>query len=248
MTEPVAIGDEYKDQLSEENALLLSILEGTSHETGEEFFRSLVRELSSVLDTEGALVADYLPAIQQLRPRAFWMSGDWLEPVAYDIAGTPCQDVIEKGELFQIPDQIVQFFPQNAFLKQFGLMSYTGKPFRDSQGDIIGHLAVFDSKPIPEEARFMALFEIFGARAAAEMRRINAERSVREREAQLTRLIDGAMDGIVEFDRRFVIRLANHAALQLLRLAGAGAAEGGDIRQWLTPDSGEFLERVIAGF
>ncbi len=245
---PVHPRDEYKEQLSEENALLLSILEGTSHETGDAFFRSLVKELASVLDTQGALVADYLPAIKQLRPRAFWLSGEWLDPVPYDIAGTPCQGVIEKGELFQIPDQIVQFFPQNEFLKEAGMMSYTGKPFRDSQGNIIGHLAVFDSKPIPDEARFMALFEIFGNRAAAEMRRIKAEESVRERETQLTRLIDGAMDGIIEYDQNYVIRLANYASVQMMHADDARSIEGSSIQKWFTADSIGLLQRVIADF
>ena len=49
----------YKDRLSEENALLLRILDGTSHETGDAFFRSLVKELALVLNTYGALVANY---------------------------------------------------------------------------------------------------------------------------------------------------------------------------------------------
>jgi hypothetical protein len=132
----------YREQLNEENALLLSILDGTSHETGEAFFRSLVKELASVLNTYGALVADYLPDIRQLRPRAYWLGSDWVEPGPYNIAGTPCQGVIEMGELFQIPDNITAFFPENDFLKQAELVSYTGKPFKDAQGNIIGHLAV----------------------------------------------------------------------------------------------------------
>ena len=165
----------YREQLSEENTLLLSILDGTSNETGEAFFRVLVKELASVLNTYGALVADYVSETSQLRPRAYWLGDQWVEPGPYDIAGTPCEGVIRGGELFQIPDHVVDHYPQNEFLRDCDLVSYTGMSFKDSEGKVIGHLAVLDSKPVPNEARFMALFEIFGNRAAAEMRRIRAE-------------------------------------------------------------------------
>ena len=58
----------YRERLSDENALLLAILEGTARETGEEFFRVLVKELARALDTCGALVADYLPETGTLLP------------------------------------------------------------------------------------------------------------------------------------------------------------------------------------
>ena len=49
----------YQELLNDENALLFKILQGTSNETGESFFRMLVKELAFVLNTCGALVADY---------------------------------------------------------------------------------------------------------------------------------------------------------------------------------------------
>jgi PAS domain S-box-containing protein len=237
----------YKQQLSEENALLLSILQGTSHLTGADFFKSLVKELAIVLNTYGALVADYLPDVKQLRPRAYWLDGDWVEPGAYDTAGTPCEEVIEQGNLFQIPDLIFQYYPDNQLVIEQKLMSYTGMPFKDKQGKVIGHIAVFDSKPITNEVRFMALFEIFGARAAAEMRRIRAEEEIREREEQLRRLIEGAMDGIIDFDDELNIHLINQSALDIFHAAEA-KAQGTSLRDWLTADSVRLIQKSIHEF
>jgi len=237
----------YKVQLNEENALLLSILDGTSHETGEGFFRSLVKELATVLNTYGALVADYHAEKKQLRPRAYWLGGDWVEPGAYDIAGTPCEGVIEQGELFQIPDHVIRHYPQNRFLKERDLVSYTGMPFKDTDGNIIGHLAVLDSKPIPNEARFMALFEIFGARAAAEMRRIRAENELRVREERLRRLIDGAMDGIVDFDEALHIHLFNHSAAQMFGVTEKDACTS-SLSAWFTPASIDLILNRVQQF
>lgn len=237
----------YQSQLSPENALLLNILEGTSHETGDNFFRLLVRELASVLDTFGALVADYLPDKRQLRPRAYWLGDDWVEPGPYDIAGTPCEGVILSGDLFQIPDRVIQHYPENQFLRDFALVSYTGMAFKNTQGNIIGHLAILDSKPLPDEARFMTLFKLFGTRAAAEMRRIQAEEALRQREERLSKLIEGAMDGIVDFDEHFAVELLNQSARKIFRLAEQ--TPGGSsvsLQDCFTPDSMDLIRRMLA--
>ncbi len=237
----------YRAQLNDENALLLSILEGTSGKTGDDFFRSLVKELASVLNTYGALVADYVHESSQLRPRAYWLGDRWVEPGPYDIAGTPCEGVIQRGELFQIPDRVIDHYPQNAFLRDYDLVSYTGMPFKDLAGNIIGHLAVLDSKPIPDEARYMALFEIFGNRAAAEMRRIRAEEELREREERLRRLIEGALDSIIDFDDQLNIRLANPSAKKVFN--GQEAVDPpASMHDWFTDDSIRLIQDVMQGF
>ena len=237
----------YRAQLSEENALLLSILEGTSRETGDAFFRVLVRELADVLNTYGALVADYLPETSTLRPRAYWLGDQWVEPGPYEIAGTPCEGVIRSGRLFQIPDRVIEHYPQNAFLRDYEMVSYTGMPFKGADGSIIGHLAVLDSKPVPNEARYMALFEIFGDRAAAEMSRLRAEAELREREEQLRRLVDGALDAIIEFDERLDVQLANPSARALF----GGRREALvplSMRAWFSDESVQLLQETAAAF
>lgn len=237
----------YRGQLNEENAVLLSILEGTSSKTGDDFFRSLVKELASVLNTYGALVADYVSEASQLRPRAYWLGDRWVEPGPYDIAGTPCEGVIREGKLFQIPDRVIDHYPQNTFLRDYDLVSYTGMPFKDPAGNIIGHLAVLDSKPVPNEARYMALFEIFGCRAAAEMCRIHAEEELRGREERLRRLIEGALDCIIDFDDQFNIRLANPSARQLFNGQGVDDLPA-SVHDWFTDDSIQLLRNVIQSF
>ena len=44
---------------NEELAVLRSLLEGTSHQTGEEFFQSLVRNLAAAVGTKYAFVAEF---------------------------------------------------------------------------------------------------------------------------------------------------------------------------------------------
>jgi PAS domain S-box-containing protein len=237
----------FRELLTEDNALLLSILDGTSSETGVDFFRALVKELAAALNTYGALVADYVSKRSQLRPRAYWLGDRWVEPGPYDIAGTPCEGVIRRGELFQIPDRVIDHYPQNSFLRDYDLVSYTGMPFRDTAGNIIGHLAVLDTKPMPDTPRYLALFEIFGNRAAAEMRRIRAEDALREREERLRRLIDGALDGIVDFDAQLRVHLANPSARELFQGNRIGTVPA-TLGDWLTEESIQIVQERMARF
>ena len=237
----------FRELLTEDNALLLNILDGTSRETGADFFRALVKELAGALNTYGALVADYVSERSQLRPRAYWLGDRWVEPGPYDIAGTPCEGVIRRGELFQIRDRVIDHYPQNSFLRDYDLVSYTGMPFRDASGTIIGHLAVLDSKPVPDTPRYLALFEIFGHRAAAEMRRIRAEDRLREREERLRRLIDGALDGIVDFDAQLRVHLANASARELFEGDRSGTVPA-TLGDWLTDESIQIVRERMARF
>src|SRR5262245_27315901 len=90
-----------------------------------------------------------------------------------------------------------------------------GVPLFDLAGEIMGHLAVLDTKPMPAEPRLISLFEIFAARAAAECRRLKAEEQVRAREEQLTALLDSAMDAVVVLNATGAIERVNPAAEKL---------------------------------
>lgn len=82
-------------------------------------------------------------------------------------------------------------------------VSFIGVPLLDVDGKILGHLAVLDSRPLPDAPNDRALIRIFAARAAAELQRIRAEAEVREREEKLGRLVNSAMDEIIELDQNY---------------------------------------------
>ena len=69
-----------------------------------------------------------------------------------------------------------------------------------------------DIKPMPADPIKLTLFEIFAGRAAAELRRLRAEKAVRAREAQLAGLVNSAMDAIVQLDGGVRITQMNAAA------------------------------------
>ena len=201
----------------DEDTALRTILEGTATETGEQFFAALVKNLSRALNTHGAWVTEYVEDRRRLRALAFWLGEKWVEDYEYDLAGTPCELVIDGAKYVHIRENVLELFPQDRDLKKIGAVSYAGAPLLDLNGKILGHLAVLDTRPMPEEKRALTIFRIFAARAAGELQRLRTEAKVRQREEKLSGLVDSAMDAIIEIDRRLKIRLTNPAAEKVFK-------------------------------
>lgn len=199
----------------DEDSAIRRLLEGTAHETGGRFFSALVENLAKVLGTDGAWVTEYFPAARRLRALAFWMDGGWVKDYDVDIDGSPCERVIDSISLVHIPDRLLQLFPDRPEVKQSGAASYMGMPLLDTDQKILGHLAVVDRRPLPPTPQLLALFRIFAARAAAELRRIRKQNEVRQSEEKLRLLFESAMDAIVEFDTEFNVTRMNPSAEKL---------------------------------
>src|SRR6185436_13057079 len=108
-------------------------------------------------------------------------------------------------------------------LQKNNVSSYLGVPLKDSADAIMGHLAVVDIRPLPRDERALSLFRIFADRAGAELRRLRAERGLRDREEKLARIFGGAMDGVVEFDRDLRLEQVNPAAAKAFGWRSEGA-------------------------
>ncbi|HEY3493980.1 MAG TPA: GAF domain-containing protein, partial [Polyangiaceae bacterium] len=197
---------------AEVHAALQVIVRGTASETGERFFTALVENLAKALGTRGAWVTELLPAERRLRALAFWLGGEWVQNYEQAIDGTPCRAVVENRRFVHLPERLFELYPDDPNIRRVGAVSYMGVPLTDLDGTVLGHLAVMDTKPMPEEPIRLALFEIFAARAAAELRRLRTEAEVRTREAQLARLVESTMDAIIQLDGALRVTQMNPAA------------------------------------
>jgi PAS domain S-box-containing protein len=229
----------------ETDQALRAILQGTATETGHRFFAALVQNLANALGTHGAWVTEYFPEKRRLRALAFWMDGQWVKDYEVDIAGTPCERVIDTAKLVHFPDRILEIYPHENELTAAGAVSYMGVPLQDTDGHILGHMAVIDRRPIPEEPRVHAIFHIFAARAAAELQRLRAEAEVREREEKVGRLLGSAMDAIIELDDRLRITRVNPATEKAFQCR-AEKMIGQDFRRFVTTEDAGRLVALIA--
>jgi formate hydrogenlyase transcriptional activator len=92
------------------------------------------------------------------------------------------------GETSFYPQDVQQLFPGDPDLVGLNASSYLGIPMFSASGQIIGHLAVLDEKPMEESPQHMSVLKIFAARAAAELERLQADTDLRAALAEVERL------------------------------------------------------------
>jgi formate hydrogenlyase transcriptional activator len=230
---------------SEEIAALRAIVEGTAHSTGEQFFQSLVRHLAAAVHTSHAFVAEFADVASRARTLAYWAKDRIAENIEWDLAGTPCEDVV-RGSLCHYPIDVYRKFPEDKPLVEMGIQSYLGVPLRDTKGEVLGHLAVFDDRPMPDEPRKMFTFRIFAARAAAELERLRFEKRLRESEQQYRDLYEEAPIGYVQEDLESRFIAANRAALRILGVRPDEVV--GTVGMSLVPDTPDAQRRVREAF
>ncbi len=201
----------------DEIAALRAIVEGTARGTGAVFFQSLVRHLATAIGVEYAFVAEFAGSPTRVRTLANWSQGRIVENVEFDLAGTPCEDVV-RGGLCHHPQGVQEKFPTDQGLVELGIESYLGVPLLDGDGRVLGHLAVFDERPMPAEPRRLFIFRIFATRAAVELERLRVEKQLVESERRYRELYEEAPNAYVAIgiDRRLLS--VNHRASQLLGL------------------------------
>ena len=85
------------------------ILEGTAYSTGREFFQSLVEHLATAMGRSNSFVAEFAGE-NRVRTLAYWMNGKLVPNIEYDLAGTPCEEVI-RGNLCHYPVGVSKRFP-----------------------------------------------------------------------------------------------------------------------------------------
>src|SRR3954447_12851801 len=231
----------------EELAALRVIVEGTAHSTGAEFFQTLVRHLAQAVGAHYAFVAEFASPGTRTRARtiAFWSRDGIAENLEWTLAGTPCEDVVH-GKLCHHPSGVRQNFPEDRLVVELGLESYLGVPLCDPEGKVLGHLAVFDDRPMPGEPRMLLIFRIFAARAAAELARLHLECELRASEERLRDLYEEAPIAYVKEDLQSRFIQANHAAQRILGLKPEEVP--GLVGRSLVPDTPDAQRRVQEAF
>jgi PAS domain S-box-containing protein len=194
---------------------LRDIVEGTARGTGEEFFRSLVRRLASAIDVPYAVVAEFADVNTRARTVAFWARDRIVDNLEYDLAETPC-DAVARGGFVHHPTGVSTKFPKATPLVRLGIDSYMGVPFLDGEGNVLGHLAVFDERPMPPEPRRLFIFRIFAARTTAELERLRAEKRVLESERRYRDLYEEAPVGYLSVSGEGQVLSANQRATQMI--------------------------------
>jgi formate hydrogenlyase transcriptional activator len=150
-----------------------SIVVGTASATGKDFFPTLVRHMATALRARYAFITD-CDDQKHAKALAFWNGDRYGDNFEFDIADTPCMKVLN-GEVCHYKEGLQALFPLDIGLVEWHAESYLGVPMLDTEGRVMGHIAILDDKPMERDAHAIDLVKIFSARAAAELKRQRAE-------------------------------------------------------------------------
>ena len=159
-----------------EEDLLRTVSEATSGVVGEDFLIELARHITITLNMRYALITECANEEKtRLRTLCYVDGRKVLDNIEYDIAGIPCEIIIQ-GKDFFMGEGVQAKFP-----REKGIEAAVGVPIYSSKsGEIIGHILALDPDAVTTEKNQTAILKIFAARAGAEIERIKAENKLKE--------------------------------------------------------------------
>ena len=178
-------------------------------------FESIVRILSEILELKYCMVGIFNPAANQLDIRAISTHGVLSPSFSYNLSGTPCEDVFNKGRMI-IKDAVDTLYPEDLWLAENEVRSYIGVPLYDTDNKPIGHLVVMNGEAILDEQPIMPVLEICSARLTVELIKELKENEIRASERKYRHLFQYSKDAMLIFDytrRKYVD--CNEAACEL---------------------------------
>ena len=198
-----ALFDEHDGRLLAE-AALRSITASTARLRGDEFLRTLVRDLAQALDVTYVIAGRVvqLAGGEGIRTLAVWGGADFLPNMEYSLLHTPCQDVTDQTMCFHACG-IQADYPKDTLLVDMKAESYIGMPMIDTEGRTLGILSAIDTKAIDENKRLLALslLSIFAARCAAELQHQDREGLLEHKVQQRTEALRAAQASMVEQEK-----------------------------------------------
>jgi PAS domain S-box-containing protein len=244
---PAETGGEPLDRAADPHLLrrgqlLQATAIGVTSATGAAFFRLLARHLAHTLACDCAVVGVLPPGqADRVRTLAFFADHNWLGNIEYELAGTPCEQVVRR-DLCIYRSEVRRHFPRDQWLADWRIEAYAGVPLVDSRGRVLGLISVLSRSPLadPEVAR--SALQIFAVRAAAEVERQQTEESLRMSQAALA-----------ESEERFrqmaetirdIFWLYDIREQRLLYISPAFESIWGRTPEWLYGDPNRWLQGV----
>ncbi len=160
-----------------------ALVESTVGITGDVFFKKTVEKLCGWLDCECAIIGEIIEN-STVRAVAMVRDGEFIDGYSYDLAGTPCDNAVNKG-FCTYPKSVRELFSDDQDLVDMKAEGYIGTPLVDSSGRPIGILCGISFKELNLPKRAEEVINILAARASAEIERKRLEKEQQELESQL---------------------------------------------------------------
>ena len=143
-----------------------------------DFFHSLVKVLSSILDVEYVLIADVAEGSQQAHTLAVSSHGEIVPNFSYNLRGSPCETVPER-ELCSYVNNVSARFPDDPLLTELNIHGYAGMPILTSDGRKLGLLSVMTQGPFSLDDIGKEILRIAAAQVGAVLETSRSQQRIR---------------------------------------------------------------------
>lgn len=142
-----------------------------------DFFPGLLQSLGNALDAEYLAISLVNEKLTKATTHTFLIDGEVQTNITYDLANTPCQDVIEKSFCF-VPQNAQSLYPKDEMLQEAKIESYLGIIIKNISGSSIGILIALSRHKIENQPQINLLMRIFSERIAGELRRAEDQEKI----------------------------------------------------------------------
>jgi two-component system, cell cycle sensor histidine kinase and response regulator CckA len=222
---------------------VMEVAKVLSSTLGTDFFRSLVEHLTTTLEVDYAYVAELtnrLPA--QLQTVAVFDRNAPTEPFKQDLPGTASSRVLEDGSVCLSVDAL-KIFPADPLLERLGAQAYVGFRLCESNGQVMGTIAICNAHRLPDLELVKAVLQTFSDRAAAELERKRTYDAIKESEERYRVFITSSADAMwrIELEKPISLDLSEEEQIEAIYQHGyiaecndsmanlAGVASAGDL-------------------
>ncbi len=132
------------------------------------YLKALVQYLADTLGVDYAFVGQLNPNDNSVTTLAMYAMGNIVENIKYDLAYTPCEQIIDR-ELCIHTQNVQALFPQDHLLQEMGIEGYAGMPLWDSSGKPLGIIVLLHSTTLTNLPLLESLLQIVAMRTAHEL-------------------------------------------------------------------------------
>lgn len=164
------LNDEISHRARTEKALyqLVSIDKNSSDNNDEDRILFLLNALCSAVDVEYAYLTRVNASGQSAEIIGLLDHGMFSSNIAYSLADTPCEEVLNNGRLVY-NREFTDYFPEFSDDLLKGAASYIGISLKDNNDNVIGMIAIASTSPIADTSLAENILTIATSRAIIEL-------------------------------------------------------------------------------
>lgn len=177
---------------------LKTLLDNIDRSSSEDFFSCCAQALTVTYKTQFAFIGLFADKKKNsIKTLAVWGNGFLLENFTYQLKGTPCADALTQSMEF-ICEHAAILYPDDELLISMNIESYFGAPLKTVTGEIIGIMAVMDTKPLFIENALKSVLGLFASKVALELQK----RKVSEELELAASVFNESLEAIIICDAR----------------------------------------------